>query len=414
MGAYAYQAIDQRGKTRKGVIEAASAVTARRALRDQQMMPVRLEPASVKADRDRKHGALGPWLDRLAPAISGKALALMTRQLATLTQAGTRIDTALETVARQSRRPVAASLALTLRAGIAQGRPLSQALAEHPSVFSPFYCASVAAAEETNRLGPVLRHLAEHIESQQRNRQSIQLALIYPALLAVVSLIVIFMLLTFVVPDIARAFTARGDTLPLLTRAMIWLGDGVAQYGWAVPLGLAALGFAAARWLGRKDNRRHWHRWLATARLTRGPVRQMNAARFARILATTLQSGVVLPRALAAASEATANLYLRDRVTGVIERIEQGASLHRAMTEAACFPPMLLAMVASGEASADLGPSIARAAEDQQRELDAWVATLVALVEPGVLLVMGGFVMLMVLSILLPIIGLNDLAGSGL
>ena len=409
MGAFSYRAIDVKGRTRSGVVEAGSAAGARRTLRERDLMPISLQASSANAGAAK----MGLRLDRILPGINGKSLALITRQLATLTGSGVRIEDALGTLADQS-APRAAALLLALRAEIAEGRPMSQALAQHPRVFSNFYCASVAAAEDTNRLSPVFGHLAEQIETQQRNRQSIQLALLYPAMLAAVSLLVILVLLTYVVPDIARAFTARGEELPFLTRAMIALGESVAAYGWTLPLLIAIPAAAAQRWLIVDGNRLRWHRFLAKFRLTRGPMRLLASARFAGILSTTIQSGVDLPRALSAAQDATGNLFIRQQIGGVVSRIEEGATLHRAMTEAACFPPMLLAMVASGEASADLGSSLSRAAADQQREVDTWVATLVALVEPGVLLLMGGIVLLMVLSILLPIVGLNDLAGSGL
>lgn len=410
MVAFSYKAIDHRGRTRSGIVDATSSASARRALREQRMMPLKVEAAT----RRTQQGSPSNWTHRFSPAINGKTLALITRQIATLTDAGVRLDDALSILAKQCTRPATASLLFSIRTEISEGRSLSWALAEHPRCFSTFYIASVAAAEDSNRMGPVFNHLADQVETQQRNAQTIQLALLYPALLAVVSLVVILLLLTYVVPDIARAFTSRGESLPFLTRAMIGLGDGAETYGWIVPLFCGALAIVGRQMLATSDNRLRWHRFLATARLTRGPVQRLNAARFTGVLATTIQSGVDLPRALAAAKETATNLFLRSRIDGVIGNVEQGASLHRAMTEAGCFPPMLLAMVASGETSAALGPSLARAAADQQRELDAWVAALVALVEPGVLLIMGGFVLLMVLSILLPIVGLNELARSGL
>lgn len=413
MAAFVYRAVDPTGRSRSGVVEAGSDAGARQILREMQLLPVSVEATAAAVGTPGTRARPG-LLERLRPAVGTRMLALVTRQLATLVDSGIRVEHALRTVASQCRRPRVASTLLNVRAGIMEGRSFAQSLGDYPRVFSHFYRASVAAGEESNQLGAVLLHLADYVETQQRNRQSVQLALIYPTLLAGVSLLIILMLLTYVVPDIARVFTARGEALPFLTRAMIGLGAAVASYGWMAGAGLtlAVLGFR--RWLSAGANRRTLHRWLAEGRLTAPFSRSANAARFAGTLATLLQSGVALPDALDAAAEVASNLHIRAKIETVAERVRGGASLQRAVGEADCFPPMLVAMIASGESSARLGPALARAAADQQRDLDAWVATLVSLVEPGVLLLMGGIVLLMVLSILLPIVGLNELAGSGL
>lgn len=396
MAAFLYRAVSPDGRPQRGVIEAPSEPAARQSLRARNLLPVSLEATATGAAR--------------RPALGGRQLALVTRQLATLIGTDVRIDDALRTVAAQS-RPRAAALLLNLRAAILEGRGLAAALADYPAAFSGYYRASIAAGEQSGRLALVLQHLSDYVEARQKNAQTLQLALIYPALLALVSLAIIAMLLTYVVPDIVRVFVARGADLPLLTRGLIAVSGGLRSYG-LVGLGaLAALGLAARGWLARPGNRRAWHRLLATGPATAAMVRQINAAQFAGTLATLVQSGVPLLDALRAAAAATPNLHIRAAVEQAASRVQQGASLLTALTEAAVFPPMLLAMVASGEASGTLGPALARAAADQQRQLDALVATLVALVEPGVLLVMGGMVLMMVLSILMPIIKLNDLAG---
>ncbi len=406
MPAFSYKAFDAEGRRRTGMIEAADDSAARRQLRSRSLIPVALLPAKAA-------GVRGTSMTRSA-SIGGRTLALITRQLATLLESGVRIDEALGIIARQSTRPRAAPLLLGLRAEIGEGRTLAAAMAEQPQVFSGFYRASIAAAEESNRLGPVLSHLAEHVETQQRNRQGVQLALLYPALLAGVSLIVVILLLTFVVPDIARVFAQRGEALPFLTRMMISGGDFAARWGWAVLLCMASAYVAFHFWLSRSGNREVWHRGLATLSLTRTLVVRQEAARFAGTMATLIQSGVALPLALDAAAGAVGNLHIRRLVGTAATQVRDGASLARSLDEQGVFPPMLIAMVASGEASAQVGPALARVAKDQQRDLDQIVSAVVALAEPGVLLLMGGFVLLMVLAILQPIVGFNAQAGAGL
>jgi general secretion pathway protein F len=256
-----------------------------------------------------------------------------------------------------------------------------------------------------------MEHLAIHIEDRARNRQSLQLALIYPALLAVVSLGVITALLTFVVPDIVRVFTARGAELPGLTRGLIAVSDWITRWGAIAAAIAGACLFTGLALLRRPAIRLAWDRWLTRAPVIRGLVLQLNSAQFAGTLATLVQSGVPLADALAAAAGTVPNRFIRTRVAQVTRDVQDGAALSTSVQAAGVFPPMLVAMIASGEAGGRLGDSLERAARDQATSLKATVSTIVALVEPAVLLLMGGIVMLLVMSILMPIVGLNGLAG---
>lgn len=337
--------------------------------------------------------------------IPGAALTLATRQMATLLRSGLRIEEALATIAG-GQSPKVAGVLLTVRAQVLEGRSFGAALGAYPQIFTDFYRASVAAGEASGRLDQVMAHLAAFVESRARNRQTVSLALLYPALLGVVSLGIMTMLMVFVVPDIVRVFRDRGANLPLLTRVLIGISAAVRVAGPYGLTGLVLASLAFARWSRKPGNRLVIDRMLARARLTRRLVQRINAAQFAGTLATLLLSRVPLAEALVAAAEVTPNLYLRARLCQVTEKVRQGMSLHRAMTQARTFPPMMVAMVASG----DLGTALDHAATEQQRDLDAWVRAMVALVEPSILLIMGGLVMAMVLAILLPIMSLNGLA----
>lgn len=424
MAAFSYRAFDASGRSLSGVIEADNAAGARQGLRERKLLPVSVEATAAARAKAGSGAAAGtapdadlaarPLGEIFRPAMSARMLTLVTRQLSTLMDSGIRVEDALRTAASQCRTPRAASVLLNLRSAILDGRTFAQALGDYPRIFSRFYRASVAAGEDSGRLSAVMLHLADFVETRQRNRGSVKLALIYPALLATVSLAISLLLMTYVVPDIARIFTSRGQELPTITRVMIGFSDLLTRWGWAMALGTVLLAVVTRRWLAVRRNRLAWHRLLATRRPTAAVTRSAGAAQFAGTLATLIQSGVALPDALDAAADVVSNLWLKARIEMLSSRVSDGASLQRAVDEADCFPPMLVAMIASGESSGRLGPALARASADQQRELDAWVATLVALVEPGVLILMGGFVMMLVLSILLPIVGVNDLAGSGL
>lgn len=414
MAAFLFRAVDTAGRKHGGVIEAGSAAGARATLRERQLLPISVEATTMPA-RTAGGAAAKPAgfsFARRKGSMSGRDLTLVTRQLSTLISSDVRIEEAIRTVAEQHRSAGIASILLNVRAGILDGRSFAQALGDYPDIFTDFYRATISAGEQSGKLGSVLLHLSDFVENRQKNRQTVQLALLYPALLAVVSLSIIVLLLTYVVPDIARVFVARGAELPFLTRVMIASSEAVSTYGWMAAIGLAAGVLVWSRWSKVPRNRLAVHRTIARSALTARFSSQINAAQFVGTLATLVQSEVRLVDALKAAAGVTPNYFIREKIAGIATRVEEGVSLRAAVNEAACFPPMIAAMIASGETSGKLGAALARAAADQQQELDARVKALVALVEPAVLLLMGGIVLVLVLSIMLPIIGLNDLAGA--
>ena len=399
MAAFAYRAVDASGKAASGVIEAASALAARSDLRGRGLLPLDIAAANPPQ----------PALPFRA-ALPLAALVLVTRQMATLLQSGVRIEDALSTIA-QGQGGRVAGLMMAVRTAVLEGRSFAAAIDLYPRAFSAFYRATVAAGEASGRLDQVMAHLANFVENRARNRQTVILALLYPALLGLVSIGIIVALMTFVVPDIVRVFTTRGTSLPFLTRALIGASAFLRDWGLVAAISLAGVAALGLRWLKHPPNRERFDGLLAGNRLTRKVVQRMNAAQFAGTLATLVQSQVPLTDALQAAAGVTPNRFIRARILDIATKVRQGMSLKRAMEEAACFPVMLIAMVASGEAAGSLGLSLERAASDQQRDLDAWIKALVALVEPAILLVMGGLVMMMVLAILLPIVSMNALVG---
>jgi general secretion pathway protein F len=405
MPAYAYRAADRTGAARKGIIEASSPAAARAALREQALLPLSVAPATEKG---AKLGSLTlPRFGRAA--ISSKALATVTRQIATLVGSDIAIEESLRLVASQSEQPAVSTLLLEVRGAILDGRSFAAALAQHPKAFPEFYRASVAAGEASGRLPDVLNHLAEFVENRQTNGSKLQLALLYPALLALVSIGMMVLLMVYVVPDIVRVFVSRGADLPLLTRMLIAISWFLQNFGLYLLLGIAVALLAWGRWARVPANRLRMDRFFSEKRPFRRFSRQLSAARFAGSLATLVGSAVPLVEALHAAAAVTPNRWVREKAVGVAMRVREGISLRAAMQEAGVFPTMLVAIVASGESSGKLAPALGRAATELERELDALVSTLVSLVEPLVLLVMGGLVLLMVLAILLPIINLNNL-----
>ncbi|MBM1635193.1 type II secretion system F family protein [Sulfitobacter mediterraneus] len=402
MPAFSYQAVDPAGKKTRGLIEAASPAAVRAQLRDRDLLPLAVEATQAKPGSGRSFGA---------HRLSLKKQVLVSRQLATLVGAQVRIEDALKIVTDQMTNSRDISLLLNLRSAIVDGRSFAEALEDVPDSFDDYYRASVLAAESAGKLPEVLNHLATHIEDRARNRQSLQLALIYPTLLALVSVGVIIALLTFVVPDIVRVFTARGAELPGLTRGLIAVSDWIARWGATIAALGAVAGLSTVALLRMPALRSRWDGWLMRAPLFGPLVLRINAAQFSGTLATLVQSGVPLAEALRAAAGTVPNRRMRAHVGEITQAVQDGMALSQAVEAAGVFPPMLVAMIASGEASGRLGESLQKAATDQAEGLKATVSTMVALVEPGVLLIMGGVVMLLVMAILMPIVGLNALAG---
>lgn len=414
MPAFAYVAVDPAGRQKRGVIEAASAAGARRALRDQSLLPTSVEAshaaAALATNASGPSGKSLGWLQQLRTRVTSRALSTATRQLSTLIGSDVRIEEALQLVARQTDHAALKAILLDVRSAVLEGSSMAAGLARHPAAFPTYYRASIDAGERSGRVPEVLAYLADFVDSRHRANQKVRLALLYPALLAGVSAAMMSMMMVYVVPDIARVFVSRGADLPLLTRAMIGLSDIVSSFGWAI-LAVAVLAvWWVRRELARPERRLVADRALATHRPFARFSRQANAARFAATLATLVQSRVPLLDALTAAAAVIPNRFIQSGAERVAARVREGDSVHRAMSEVAVFPSMLVAIVASGETGGRLGPALARAAAELDREVEAQVAVIVSLVEPAVLLLMGGLVLLMVMAILLPIIGLNDLA----
>ena len=402
MPTFSYQAVDPVGKRTKGFLDAANEAAVRADLRRRNLLPL-----SVETPKQRSGLGGSNRLHRL----SLKKQVLVTRQMATLLGVKVRIEDAIRIVATQLTGARDKALLLDLRGAIVDGRSLADALDQMPSGFDEYFRASVRAGESAGKLAQVLEHLASHIENRARNRQSLQLALIYPALLAVVSVGVIVALLVFVVPDIVRVFTARGADLPGLTLALIAVSDWMQRWG-LIAAGVSLVFFVALVSVLRiPEMRLKMDRALTRAPMVSQLVLQLNSVQFSGTLATLVKSGVPLADALQAAAGTVPNRFIRSRVAEITRNVQDGAPLSRSVQAAQVFPPMLVAMIASGEAGGTLGDSLDRAANDQAASLKVTVSTIVALVEPAVLLIMGGVVMLLVMSILMPIVGLNALAG---
>ncbi len=405
MAAFEYLALDNAGRQQKGVMEADSARQVRQMLREKQLAPLQ-----VNATRTREQASNDGHFT-FVRGLSARDLAMLTRQLATLIQAALPIEEALRAAAAQASAPRVQAMLLAVRARVLEGHSLAAALKEFPAAFPELYRATVAAGEHAGHLGPVLEQLADYTEQRQQSRQKVQLALLYPLVLMITSLIIVGFLLGYVVPDVVRVFIDSGQTLPTLTRVLIALSDAVKSWGWLFVL-VAVAGGMTARWALRDDNvKRRWHAFQLRLPLVGRLVRATDCARFASTLAILTRSGVPLVEALGIGAQVISNRVIRADVVLAAQKVREGGSLTRALEASGQFPPMMLHMIASGERSGELDQMLARTARNQEGDLAAQIALMVGLFEPFMLVFMGVVVLLIVLAILLPILSLNQLVG---
>ena len=405
MAAFEYVALDAKGRQQKGVLEGDSARQVRQLLREKQLSPLQVEPAH------RKEQSTGDAGFSLRRGLSARDLALVTRQLATLISAALPIEEALRAAAAQSRQPRIQSMLLAVRARVLEGHGLAAALAAFPAAFPELYRATVSAGEHAGHLGPVLEQLADYTEQRQQSRQKVQLALLYPVILMVTSLIIVGFLLGYVVPDVVRVFIDSGQTLPALTRGLIIVSELVKSWGWLALIVIVLLVLGFRRAIREEGMRLRWHGFVLHVPLVGGLVRATETARFASTLAILVRSGVPLVEALAIGTEVVANRVIRNDVIQATQRVREGGSFSRALEASRQFPPMMLHMIASGERSGELDQMLARTARNQENDLAATIGLLVGLFEPFMLVFMGAVVLVIVLAILLPILSLNQLVG---
>lgn len=399
MEAFQYKALDATGRMVSGVMQADTPRQARSQLRAQGLMPAEVDPVHAR-ERARQLWARG---------ISAAELSLVTRQLATLLDSGLTLEQSLNALIEEAAEPLTREVLIGVKSEVTAGLSLAKALGAYEKSFPDFYQALVHGGEESGALPTVLQHLADYLDARQSLKQKTSLALLYPILVTTVAIMIVTGLLVYVVPQVVQVFQQSRQTLPLLTRGLIALSDFLRENGITLLL-LLGTGLAAASVALRRDaTRRSWHGLLLRLPGLGPLIRGTDTSRFASTLAILVGGGVPLLSALASGAQVMSNMVLRDAVEQAIERIREGAGLARALGETRAFPPLLIHLIASGEVSGKLEQMLQRAAHLETQGLERRLTVFLTLLEPVMILVMGGIVLLIVLAILLPIIEINQL-----
>lgn len=403
MPAFRFEAIDQKGKSQTGVLDADSARAARTQLRGQGLTPLVVEAAGSRTRGERKQRL------SLGKKLSQREQAILTRQLASLLIAGLPLGETLSVLTEQSERDYIRELMASIRAEVLGGHSFASALAQHPRDFPEIYRALVTAGEHTGRLGLVLSRLADYIEQSNALKQKIILAFTYPGIVTLIAFGIVTFLLSYVVPQVVNVFASTKQSLPFLTVAMMALSGFVRAYWWAMLIGVILVVWFVRQLLARAGPRMAFDRWILTAPLLGKLVRGYNTVRFASTLAILTAAGVPILRALQAAGETLSNRAMSANVDDAIIRVREGTSLSRALGNTKTFPPVLVHLIRSGEATGDVTTMLDRASEGESRELERRTMFLTSLLEPLLILAMGGIVLVIVLAVMLPIIELNNL-----
>ncbi|HET7203308.1 MAG TPA: type II secretion system inner membrane protein GspF [Steroidobacteraceae bacterium] len=409
MPAFEYVAVDAAGRERKGVLEGDTARHVRQLLRDQQLLPVAVDEVLGEQQQAAATGGRRQVSFNLQRGLSAADLALVTRQLATLVKSALPLEESLLAVSQQTDKPKVRNIMLGVRSKVMEGHTLADGLAEYPNSFPEIYRATVAASEQSGHLDAVLERLADYTENRQQLRSRTLGALLYPVMLFVVCVAIIVFLLVTVVPKVVEVFRNSEAELPLLTQALIAGSDFMRQWGFVLLIAIGLGFWLFRRWLRVETNRRRWHDFLLRLPLVGKIVRGSNTARFARTLSTLTASTVPVLDALRISGEVVTNLPMKGAVADAAVRVREGAPIGRSLARSRLFPPMMIHLISSGESSGELDTMLERAAQHQERELDAVLQAMVGLLGPLMILVMGGLVLVIVMAMLLPIFELNQL-----
>ncbi len=401
MPAYRYEALDVDGKAAKGTVEADSAKAARAQLRALALVPLAVTPLA-QAATDRGGGL------RFARRVFGTAgLAVWTRQLAGLVGSGLPLERALAALADESEDERQRELLSHLKSEVNAGSPFARALATAPREFDEVYRGVVAAGEQSGALGAVLERLADDLEARQALRARLLGAMLYPAIVSLIALVIVGFLVTYVVPQVATVFSSSKRALPLLTVMMIGLSAFVRQWGPALAALLAA--GVALLLLARRDEafRRRSDALILRLPLVGRLVRGYNAARFGATLAMLAGAGVPILKALQAAAETLSNRAMRADALEALTLVREGAPLGSALAGKKRFPGLLAMFARLGEQTGQLPLMLQRGATQLSAEVQRRALALATVLEPLLIVVMGAVVMLIVLAVLLPIIQIN-------
>jgi len=397
MGAYQYQAIKKSGSYQKGILEADSERHARALLREQGLIPTEISLLNRKRSKQNRN------------KISSNDLALFTRQLSTLIAAGIPLEESLKGVSEQTEKEKVSELIIGIRSKVLEGYSLAQAMEHYPAAFPELYRATVSAGEQTGRLDVVLEKLAEYTEHQQKTKQKVQQALIYPSLMVFVSIAIISFLLAFVVPKIIDVFSNSGQTLPSSTQVLISISHFIKNNGIYVLAAFIAAVVIFNQALKYQRCKQIWHKIILKLPLFSYLVRTVNISRYIHTFGILFAAGVNILETMKVSSSLINNVLMRSSFDTAAVKVKEGAPIHLSLKETGFLNPMAVHLIASGEKSGQISAMMERTATHLDNEVKRLIDTALTLLEPFIILLMGAIVLFIVLATLLPIFSMEQL-----
>ena len=406
MPVYEYKAFDRTGRNVAGIIDAESSLAARQKLRGTGVFPVEVNETSA---RGRDASARSPSFSGVLTRVKPGELSATTRQLSILLGAGLPLVSALETLLTQLRNPTFKRVLAQVKESVNEGISLADSLSQHPRVFSPVYINMVRSGEASGSLDVVLDRLAEFGENQEALRGRFKAALAYPIFMSCVGTLILFFLITFIIPNITRIFADMQQTLPLPTIALIGLSRFLQGFWWLVLGGLLAAGLLIRQFKRTPKGQGLWDEFKIRSPIL-GPIhRKMAMARFGRTLGSLLQSGVPLLTALQIVRNIVNNRLIAEVLDGAVEEIQEGKTLAAPLSRSRWFPPIMIQMITVGEQSGELEKMLHKIADMYEGEMETRILAVTSMLEPAMILLMGVIIGFVVISILLPIFEMNQL-----
>lgn len=403
MADFRWQALDSKGKSKQGSLEADSVRHARQQLRERQLLPVSISEVNASANASRHFSF------RRTPGMRKSELTLFTRQLATLLASAIPLEEALNVVSHQTEKARVQRVINSVRSRVLEGQTLAKSMAANPAAFDDLYCAMVAAGEKSSHLDDVLMRLANYTEQRQQMQNKLRQAMVYPCVLTVVAVGVIAILLVTVVPNVVEQFVHMKQELPLSTRLLMGCSEMLQRFGALFLVTITCAALYWRRWLKTPANRLRYHNLVLRLPIAGRLSRATNTARFASTLSILNASTVPLLDAMQISGEVLQNAEARLRITLAQQRVREGSTLRAALEQTRLFPPMMLHMIASGERSGTLDSMLSRAADNQDNALQQEMTLALSLFEPLLVVSMASVVLFIVLAILEPILQLNNM-----
>jgi general secretion pathway protein F len=408
MPVYEYVALTDKGKNITGIIDAEGAMAARQKLRSAGKFPTSIREVK-EADRSKDKKEL--FSPRLFTRIRPSEIAIMTRQLSTLVGAGFPLVSAIDSLIPQTKRPALKKVIAQIKDSIVEGNSFAASLAPYPGTFSQLYINMVRAGESSGTLEIVLERLADITEKQQALKTRIRSAMAYPILMTFIGAVVLFLLLTFIVPNITTIFEDMHKALPAPTLFLIGLSQFMQTYWWTMFILLAGLVFGFRGFGKTEKGRRHIDKTILKLPLFGPLVQKLAVARFARTLGSLLENGVSMLQALDIVKNIAGNVIISEIIEQASEDVEKGQGLGKSLGKAEAFPILSVQMIEVGEQSGELEKMLIKMADVYENQVESSVTSMTSLLEPIMILVMGAIVGFIVLSICLPIFEMNQLVG---